>query len=186
MIDWSTTNKFFVLLGALVLLVAGIVSLYRIPLDAIPDLSDTQVIIRTDYNGQAPQVIEDQVTFPLSTQMLGLPKQGLFAGFRCLERRLFISCLKMGLISIGHGVVCLNLYLKYVEFARGADPQLGPDATGWDGFFQYTLYDRTGQHDLADLRDIQDWFVRYELASVDGVAEIASVGGYQREYQSAG
>ncbi|HPQ50126.1 MAG TPA: CusA/CzcA family heavy metal efflux RND transporter [Alphaproteobacteria bacterium] len=184
LIDWSTANKFFVLLGALVLLVAGIVSLYRIPLDAIPDLSDTQVIIRTDYNGQAPQVIEDQVTFPLSTQMLGLPKTRAVRGFSMFGTSFVYIVFEDGVdLYWARSRVLESLSQVRGNLPEGADPQLGPDATGVGWIFQYTLYDRTGQHDLADLRDIQDWFVRYELASVDGVAEIASVGGYQREYQ---
>lgn len=183
-IDWSIANSFFVMLGALVLLVAGIISINRIPLDAIPDLSDTQVIIRTEFPGQAPQVIEDQVTFPLSTRMLGLPNTKVVRGYSMFGTS-FVYIVFEDNVDM---YWARSRVLEALSQVRGnlpeaAEPQLGPDATGVGWVFQYALFDRTGQHDLAELRSLQDWFVRYELATVDGVAEVASVGGFVKEFQ---
>ncbi len=183
-IDWSIANSFFVMLGALVLLVAGVISINRIPLDAIPDLSDTQVIIRTDVPGQAPQVIEDQVTFPLSTQMLGLPNTKVVRGYSMFGTS-FVYIVFEDNVDMywARSRVLESLSQVRGNLPDGAEPQLGPDATGVGWVFQYALFDRTGQHDLAELRSLQDWFVRYELATVDGVAEVASVGGFVKEFQ---
>ena len=183
-IDWSVNNRFFVMLGALVLLAAGMVSITKIPLDAIPDLSDTQVIIRTEFPGQAPQVIEDQVTFPLSTQMLGLPKTKVVRGFSMFGTS-FVYIVFEDNVDMywARSRVLESLSQVRSELPEGADPQLGPDATGVGWVFQYALFDRTGQHDLSELRSLQDWFVRFELATIDGVAEVASVGGFVKEYQ---
>ena len=183
-IDWSVANTFFVMLGALVLLAAGIVSITKIPLDAIPDLSDTQVIIRTDWPGQAPQVIEDQVTYPLSTQMLSLPKTKVVRGFSMFGTS-FVYIVFEDNVDMYWARSRTLEYLSQVRgmLPEGAEPQLGPDATGVGWVFQYALFDRTGQHDLSELRSLQDWFVRFELATVDGVAEVASVGGFVKEYQ---
>lgn len=183
-IDWSVANKFFVMLGALVLLAAGILAVTKIPLDAIPDLSDTQVIIRTDWPGQAPQVIEDQVTYPLSTQMLSLPKTKVVRGFSMFGTS-FIYIVFEDNVDM---YWARSRTLEYLSQARnilpdGVEPELGPDATGVGWVFQYALVDKTGQHDLAALRSLQDWFVRFELATVDGVAEVAGVGGFVKEYQ---
>lgn len=183
-IDWSVANQFFVMLGALVLLAAGIVSITKIPLDAIPDLSDTQVIIRTDFPGQAPQVIEDQVTYPLSTQMLSLPKTKVVRGFSMFGTS-FVYIVFEDNVDM---YWARSRTLEYLSQARGllpegVEPELGPDATGVGWVFQYALFDKTGQHDLAELRSLQDWFVRFELATIDGVAEVASVGGFVKEYQ---
>lgn len=183
-IDWSVANQFFVMLGALVLLAAGIVSVTKIPLDAIPDLSDTQVIIRTDFPGQAPQVIEDQVTYPLSTQMLSLPKTKVVRGFSMFGTS-FVYIVFEDNVDM---YWARSRTLEYLSQARGmlpdgVEPELGPDATGVGWVFQYALFDKTGQHDLAELRSLQDWFVRFELATIDGVAEVASVGGFVKEYQ---
>ncbi len=183
-IDWSITNSFFVMLGALVLLVAGVISINRIPLDAIPDLSDTQVIIRTEFPGQAPQVIEDQVTFPLSTQMLGLPNTKVVRGYSMFGTS-FVYIVFEDKVDMywARSRVLEALSQVRGNLPEGTEPQLGPDATGVGWVFQYALFDRTGQHDLAELRSLQDWFVRYELATVDGVAEVASVGGFIKEFQ---
>ncbi len=183
-IDWSVANQFFVMLGALVLLIAGIVSVTKIPLDAIPDLSDTQVIIRTDFPGQAPQVIEDQITYPLSTQMLSLPKTKVVRGFSMFGTS-FVYIIFEDNVDM---YWARSRTLEYLSQARGmlpdgVDPQLGPDATGVGWVFQYALYDPTGQHDLQELRSLQDWFVRFELATIDGVAEVAGIGGFVKEYQ---
>lgn len=183
-IDWSVANRFFVMLGAIALLVAGIVSITKIPLDAIPDLSDTQVIIRTDWPGQAPQVIEDQVTFTLSTQMLGLPKTKVVRGFSMFGTSfVYIVFEDKTDMYWARSRVLESLSQVTGELPEGARPELGPDATGVGWVFQYAVFDRTGQHDLAELRSLQDWFIRYELATIDGVAEVASVGGFVKEYQ---
>ncbi len=183
-IDWSIANKFFVFLGALLILSSGIYATYKIPLDAIPDLSDTQVIIRTDYAGQSPQIVEDQVTFPLSTHMLGLPKTKSVRGFSMFGTS-FVYIVFQDDVDMywARSRVLESLSQVQSELPSSVTPQLGPDATGVGWVFQYALYDRTGRHDLADLRDLQDWFVKFELSSIDGVAEVASVGGYKREYQ---
>jgi Cu(I)/Ag(I) efflux system membrane protein CusA/SilA len=166
------------------LLAAGIVSITKIPLDAIPDLSDTQVIIRTDFPGQAPQVIEDQITYPLSTQMLSLPKTKVVRGFSMFGTS-FVYIVFEDNVDM---YWARSRTLEYLSQARGmlpegVEPELGPDATGVGWVFQYALFDKTGQHDLAELRSLQDWFVRFELATIDGVAEVASVGGFVKEYQ---
>lgn len=183
-IDWSVANKFFVMLAALVLLAAGVVSITKIPLDAIPDLSDTQVIIRTDWPGQAPQVIEDQVTYPLSTQMLSLPKTKVVRGYSMFGTS-FVYIIFEDNVDM---YWARSRTLEYLSQARGllpdgVEPELGPDATGVGWVFQYALTDKTGQHDLAELRSLQDWFLRFELATIDGVAEVASLGGFVKEYQ---
>ncbi|MCB9973477.1 MAG: efflux RND transporter permease subunit [Rhodospirillales bacterium] len=184
MIDWSIANSVFVMLGAMALLITGIIALTKIPLDAIPDLSDTQVIIRTEWPGQAPQVVEDQITYPLSTQMLSLPKTKVVRGFSMFGTS-FIYIIFEDNVDM---YWARSRTLEYLSQARsllpeGVEPQLGPDATGVGWVFQYALFDRTGQHDLAELRSLQDWFVRFELATIDGVAEVASVGGFVKEYQ---
>lgn len=183
-IDWSIRQKFFVLLGVLVLLVSGLYAIKTIPLDAIPDLSDTQVIIRTDWAGQAPQIIEDQITYPLSTQMLSLPKTKVVRGFSMFGTS-FVYIIFEDNVDM---YWARSRTLEYLSQSRGllpkgVDPQLGPDATGVGWVFQYALFDKSGKHDLAQLRSLQDWFVRFELATVDGVAEIAGLGGFVKEYQ---
>lgn len=183
-IDWSVSNRFLVMLGALVLLVSGIIAITKIPLDAIPDLSDTQVIIRTDWPGQAPQVIEDQITFPLSTQMLGLPKTKVVRGFSMFGTSFIYIIFKDKTdMYWARSRVLESLSQVSGKLPDNVTPTLGPDATGVGWVFQYALVDRTGQHDLAELRSLQDWFIKFELATIDGVAEVASVGGFVKEYQ---
>lgn len=183
-IDWSVSNRSFVILGALALLVAGTLSALRLPLDAIPDLSDTQVIIRTEWPGQAPQIVEDQVTYPLSARMLGLPRVKVTRGFSMFGDSFVYVIFEDGTdLYWARSRVLEALSQVRTSLPQGADPQLGPDATGVGWVFQYALFDPTGKHDLGELRSLQDWFVRLELASVPGVAEIASVGGFIREYQ---
>ncbi len=183
-IDWSAANSFFVLLGALVLLAAGIIAVYKTPLDAIPDLSDTQVIIRTDWPGQAPQIVEDQVTFPLSTRMLSLPRTKAVRGFSMFGDSFIYIVFEDGVdMYWARSRVLEALSQVAGQLPEGVRPQLGPDATGVGWVFQYALIDRTGKHDLQELRSLQDWFVRFELATVKGVAEVASVGGFVKEYQ---
>ncbi len=183
-IDWSVANRFFVVLFALVLLAAGIIAVKRIPLDAIPDLSDTQVIVRTEWPGQAPQIIEDQVTYPLSTRMLSLPRAKVVRGFSMFGDSFIYVIFEDGVdMYWARSRVLEALSQVSGQFPAGARPQLGPDATGVGWVFQYALIDRTGKHDLQELRSLQDWFVRFDLATVKGVAEVASVGGFVKEYQ---
>jgi Cu(I)/Ag(I) efflux system membrane protein CusA/SilA len=183
-IDWSAKNKFFVLLGAAVLLVAGIIAVYKTPLDAIPDLTDTQVIVRTEWPGQSPQIIEDQVTYPLSTRMLSLPKTKAVRAFSMFGDSFIYVVFQDGVdMYWARSRVLEALSQIASQLPQGVQPKLGPDATGVGWVFQYALYDKSGKHDLQQLRSLQDWFVRYELATVDGVAEVASVGGFVKEYQ---
>jgi Cu(I)/Ag(I) efflux system membrane protein CusA/SilA len=183
-IDWSAANRFFVMLGALALLAAGIIAVKNMPLDAIPDLSDTQVIVRTDWPGQAPQIVEDQVTFPLSTRMLSLPKTKAVRAFSMFGDSFIYIVFEDGVdMYWARSRVLEALSQVAGQLPEGVRPQLGPDATGVGWVYQYALIDRTGKHDLQELRSLQDWFVRYELATVKGVAEVASVGGFVKEYQ---
>ena len=183
-INWSVSNKILVCIAAITLLVAGSISLLRIPLDAIPDLSDTQVIIRTDWPGQAPQVIEDQITFPLSSQMLGLPKTKAVRGFSMFGSSFVYTIFEDGTdMYWARSRVLEALSQAQSTLPPSITPQLGPDATGVGWVFQYALYDRTERHDLSVLRSLQDWFIRFELATIDGVSEVASVGGFKKEYQ---
>ncbi|PIZ29474.1 MAG: CusA/CzcA family heavy metal efflux RND transporter [Alphaproteobacteria bacterium CG_4_10_14_0_8_um_filter_53_9] len=184
LIDWSVSNRFFVLLGALVLLVAGMYSTVRTPLDAIPDLSDTQVIIRTDYAGQAPQVVEDQLTYPLASQMLGLPRTKVVRGYSMFGTS-FVYVIFEDDVDMywARSRTLEALSQVQSQLPAGISPQLGPDATGVGWVFQYALVDKSGKRDLAALRSLQDWFLRFELLTVDGVAEVASAGGFVKEYQ---
>lgn len=183
-IDWSAANRFFVVMGALVLLAAGIIAVKNTPLDAIPDLSDTQVIIRTDWPGQAPQIVEDQVTFPLSTRMLSLPKTKAVRAFSMFGDSFIYIVFEDGVdMYWARSRVLEALSQVAGQLPEGVRPQLGPDATGVGWVYQYALIDRTGKHDLQELRSLQDWFVRFELATVKGVAEVASIGGFVKEYQ---
>ena len=181
-IEWSARNVFLVLLGTAFVIGLGIYSVIRTPLDAIPDLSDVQVIIYTEYPGQAPQVVEDQVTYPLSTAMLAVPKSRVVRGLSVFGAS-FIY-----VIFEDHTDIywARTRVLEYLNFAagrmpRGVTPTLGPDATGVGWVYQYVVI--AAQHTLAELRTIQDWFVRYQLTKAQGVAEVASVGGFVKTYQ---
>ncbi|HRC26317.1 MAG TPA: efflux RND transporter permease subunit, partial [Alphaproteobacteria bacterium] len=183
-IDASIANRLFVIFGALLLLAAGTMSALRMPLDALPDLSDTQVIIRTEWPGQAPQIVEDQTTYPLSSRMLGLPHVKVARGFSMFGDSFVYVIFEDGTdLYWARSRVLEALSQVRSSLPTGVDPQLGPDATGVGWVFQYALLDPTGRHDLADLRALQDWFVRFELSGIPGVAEVASVGGFVREYQ---
>ena len=181
-IEWSARNVFLVLLGTALVIGVGIYAVIRMPLDAIPDLSDVQVIIYTEYPGQAPQVVEDQVTYPLSTAMLAVPKSRVVRGLSVFGAS-FIY-----VIFEDHTDIywARTRVLEYLNFAsgrmpRGVTPTLGPDATGVGWVYQYVVV--AAQHTLAELRTIQDWFVRYQLTKAQGVAEVASVGGFVKTYQ---
>jgi len=177
-------NRFFVLLGTAILIGLGVWSLKHTPIDAIPDLSDVQVIIKTSYPGQAPQVVEDQVTYPLTTAMLSVPGAITVRGFSFFGDSYVYVIFEDG-TDIYWARSRVLEYLNQVagSLPESATPQLGPDATGVGWVYLYALVDRSGQHDLADLRSLQDWFLKYELQTVPGVSEVATVGGMVRQYQ---
>ena len=184
LIYWSIANRFLVLLATLLLTAWGIISLTRTPLDALPDLSDTQVIIRTTWPGQAPQLVENQVTYPLTTTMLSVPGAAVVRGYSFFGDSYVYVLFEDG----------IDLYwarsrvLEYLNQAQsrlppGANSALGPDATGVGWIYQYALVDKSGRQDLAQLRSLQDWFLKFELKTVPGVAEVATIGGMVRQYQ---
>lgn len=183
-IDWSIRNRFFVLLATFILLVAGIYSVKETPIDAIPDLSDVQVIVKTTYPGQAPQVVEDQVTYPLTTAMLSVPKAVTVRGYSFFGDSYVYIIFEEGTDLYWARSRVLE-YLSQVAstLPSEAKSQLGPDATGVGWIYSYALVDKTGQHDIAELRSLQDWFLKYELQTVPGVSEIATVGGMVKQYQ---
>jgi copper/silver efflux system protein len=184
LIDLSLKDRFIVLLGAVILGAAGLWSFKTMPLDAIPDLSDVQVIVFTKYPGQAPQVVEDQVTYPLTTAMLAVPKASVVRGYSFFGLSFVYIIFEDG-TDIYWARSRVLEYLNYASdrLPQGVSPALGPDATGVGWVFEYALVDKTGERDLAQLRSIQDWYLRYPLQTVPGVAEVASVGGYVKQYQ---
>ena len=184
LIHWSVANRFIVAFFALLIAGIGVLSLRATPLDAIPDLSDVQVIIKTTYPGQAPQVVEDQVTYPLSTAMLAVPKAKSVRGYSFFNDSYVYIIFDEGTDLYWARSRVLE-YLSQVapDLPESARPALGPDATGVGWVYQYALTDRTGQNDLADLRALQDWFLKYELQTVPGVSEVASIGGMVQQYQ---
>jgi Cu(I)/Ag(I) efflux system membrane protein CusA/SilA len=184
LIRWSVANRILVVLATLVLAVAGALAVRATPVDALPDLSDVQVVIRTSYPGQAPQIVEDQITYPLTTTMLSVPGARSVRGYSFFGDSFVYVIFEDG----------TDLYwarsrvLEYLNQVQGRLPpsarsSLGPDATGVGWVYQYALVDRTGRHDLGQLRSLQDWLLRFELKSVPGVAEVASIGGMVRQYQ---
>ena len=181
-IELSIKNKFLVILATLFVIAAGLYAMQRIPLDAIPDLSDVQVIILTEYPGQAPQVVEDQVTYPLTTAMLSVPFAKVVRGFSFFGLSFVYVIFEDGTDMYWARSRVLE-YLNYVSgrLPTGITPTLGPDATGVGWVYAYIL--ESEHHDLSQLRSIQDWFLRYELASLPGVAEVASIGGFVKQYQ---
>ncbi len=183
-IRWSIANRFLVLLLTALLVAWGIFSIARTPLDAIPDLSDVQVIVQTSYPGQAPQVVEDQVTYPLATAMLSVPGATTVRGFSQFGES-FVYVLFQDGTDLYWARSRVLEYLSQVvpRLPRGTRPALGPDATGVGWVYEYALIDRSGKHDLAQLRTLQDWFLKYELRTVPGVAEVASIGGMVKQYQ---
>ena len=183
-IRWSVHNRFFVLLATLMLVGAGTWSLKNTPVDAIPDLSDVQVIIKTSYPGQAPQVVQDQVTYPLTTAMLSVPGAVNVRGYSFFGDSFVYVIFDEGTDLYWARSRVLE-YLSQVgpSLPSTARPQLGPDATGVGWVYLYALTDPTGQHDLAQLRSLQDWFLKYELQTVPGVSEVAPLGGMVKQYQ---
>ncbi|MBL7049041.1 MAG: efflux RND transporter permease subunit [Nitrospira sp.] len=183
-IEYSIRNRFLVIIAAIAIFAVGLYSLANTPLDAIPDLSDVQVIVFTEYPGQAPQVVEDQVTYPLTTAMLSVPGARVVRGYSFFGFSFVYIIFDDGTDLYWARSRVLE-YINYVSkrLPSGVTPSLGPDATGVGWIYEYALVDRTGKHDLSELRSIQDWFLRYELTSVDGVSEVASVGGFVKQYQ---
>lgn len=183
-IRWSVTNRFLVLLGSAILAAAGIQVLFKIPVDALPDLSDVQVIIKTSFPGQAPQVVEDQVTYPLTTAMLSVPGASTVRGYSFFGDSFVYVIFEDGTDLYWARSRVLE-YLNQVsgQLPPSAKPALGPDATGVGWVYEYALVDRTGKHDLAQLTSIQNWFLKFELQTVPGVAEVATIGGMVRQYQ---
>ncbi len=180
----SVRARIFVLLAALALLMGGVWAVRSTPVDALPDLSDVQVIIRTAYPGQAPQIVENQVTYPLATTMLSVPGARTVRGYSFLGDSYVYVLFDEGTDLYWARSRVLE-YLSQVQarLPETARPALGPDATGVGWIYEYALVDRTGRHDLAQLRSLQDWFLRYELQTVPGVAEVATIGGMVRQYQ---
>src|SRR5581483_12398301 len=183
-IDFSAQNKFLVLTLTAFLVGWGVWGMRHVPLDAIPDLSDTQVILFTEWPGRSPTLIEDQITYPIITSLISAPKVKSVRGQSMLGVSYVYVIFEEG----------TDLYwarsrvLEYMQgvsgrLPEGAAPTLGPDATGVGWIYEYALVDETGQHDLAELRSFQDWTLRYWLQSVPGVAEVASVGGFVKQYQ---
>lgn len=183
-IEWSVRNPLLISIMTVVILIAGVFAVSHTPLDAIPDLSDTQVIVRTDFEGQAPQIVENLVTYPLSTAMLGLPKTRIVRGFSMFGASFVYVIFKDGTDQYWARSRVLEALSKVQStLPATAKTQIGPDASGVGWVYQYALVDKSGRHDLAQLRSLQDWFLKFELATVPGVSEVASVGGFVKEYQ---
>src|SRR5438552_13606085 len=181
-IRWSSQNVLLVLMATIFAIAAGIYAVSRTPLDAIPDLSDPQVIVYTEYPGQAPQVVEDQVTYSLTTALLAVPRSKVVRGFSFFGVSFVYVVFEDGTDIYW----ARSRVLEYLNFAQkrlptGLTPTLGPDATGVGWVFEYVVIG--AKRTLAELRSIQDWFVRYQLTTAEGVAEVASVGGFVKQYQ---
>ncbi|WP_448555738.1 efflux RND transporter permease subunit [Thalassotalea montiporae] len=183
-IYWSIHNRLLVLLLTLMLVAGGLFALKQTPVDAIPDLSDVQVIVKTSYPGQAPQVVEDQVTYPLTTAMLSVPGAKTVRGYSFFgDSYVYIIFDDDTDLYWARSRVLEYLSQVTPSLPAAAKPQLGPDATGVGWIYVYALQDKTGQHDISQLRSIQDWFLKYELQAVAGVSEVAAVGGMVNQYQ---
>ena len=184
LIRWSVANRVLVLIAAFIVASVGVWSVKETPVDALPDLSDVQVIIKTSYPGQAPQVVEDQVTYPLTTAMLSVPKAVTVRGYSFFGDSYVYVIFEDGTdLYWARSRVLEYLNQVSASLPTAASSSLGPDATGVGWVFEYALVDRSGQHDLAQLRSLQDWFLKYELQTVPGVAEVATIGGMVRQYQ---
>jgi len=181
-IRWSSRNTMLILMATAFVVAAGVYAVSHTPLDAIPDLSDPQVIVYTEYSGQAPQVVEDQVTYPLTTALLAVPRSKVVRGFSFFGVSFVYVVFEDGTDIYW----ARSRVLEYLNFAQkrlpaGVTPSLGPDATGVGWVFEYAVIG--AKHSLAELRAIQDWFLRYQLTKAEGVAEVASVGGFVKQYQ---
>ncbi|MFL7023832.1 efflux RND transporter permease subunit [Enterovibrio norvegicus] len=183
-IRWSIANRFLVLVATVFLTLGGLYSVKNTPVDALPDLSDVQVIIKTTYPGQAPQVVEDQVTYPLTTAMLAVPGAETVRGYSFFgDSYVYIIFNDDTDMYWARSRVLEYLSQVAPKLPPSAKPTLGPDATGVGWIYSYILQDKTGKHDLAELRSLQDWFLKYELQTVEGVSEVATVGGMVKQYQ---
>ncbi|BDF95626.1 efflux RND transporter permease subunit [Pseudoalteromonas sp. KAN5] len=183
-IRWSVTNRFFVLLITAILIGGGVFAVKNTPVDALPDLSDVQVIVKTSYPGQAPQVVQDQVTFPLTTAMLSVPGAQTVRGFSFFGDS-YVYVIFDEKTDLYWARSRVQEYLSQVasRLPESATAELGPDATGVGWIYLYALVDKTNQHDISQLRSLQDWFLKFELQTVPGVSEVASVGGMVKQYQ---
>ncbi|MCH7529480.1 MAG: efflux RND transporter permease subunit, partial [Candidatus Marinimicrobia bacterium] len=181
-IEWSINNRFMVILATIFAILGGFYAMYTTPLDAIPDLSDVQVIIMTEYPGQAPQVVEDQVTYPLTTAMLSVPFAKVVRGYSFFGLS-FVYIIFEDDTDLYWARSRVLEYLSFISgrLPREVSPQLGPDATGVGWVYEYTV--ESDKHDLQQLRSIQDWYLRYQLMGVPGVSEVASIGGFVKQYQ---
>lgn len=183
-IRWSVGNRFFVLLATAVIVVGGLYSIKNTPVDALPDLSDVQVIIKTSFTGQAPQVVQDQVTYPLTTAMLSVPGAVTVRGYSFFgDSYVYVIFDEDTDIYWARSRVLEYLSQVSPTLPESARSQLGPDATGVGWVYLYALVDKTGQHDLSELRSLQDWFLKYELQTVPGVSEVSTLGGMVKQYQ---
>ncbi len=183
-IRWSIDNRFLIILATVIVFVSGVYIIKQTPVDAIPDLSDVQVIIKTPFPGQAPQVVEDQITYPLTTAMLSVPYAVTVRGYSFFGDSYVYVIFEEGTDLYWARSRVLE-YLSQVtsRLPSGAKPELGPDATGVGWIYEYALVDRKGNHDLSQLRSLQDWFLKYELQTVPGVSEVATIGGMVKQYQ---
>ncbi len=183
-IRWSVRNRLFVLLAMVMIVGLGLFSVKNTPVDALPDLSDVQVIIKTSYAGQAPQVVEDQITYPLTTAMLSVPGAVTVRGYTFFgDSYVYVIFDDDTDLYWARSRVLEYLSQVAADLPAGVKPQLGPDATGVGWVYLYALTDKTGQHDISQLRSLQDWFLKYELQTVPGVAEVSSIGGMIKQYQ---
>lgn len=180
----SIANRIIIVAVAIMMGITGIWAIRATPVDAIPDLSDVQVIVRTPFAGQTPQVVEDQVTYPIATAMLAVPGASDVRGFSFFGDS-YVYVVFEDSTDLYWARTRVLEYLSQItaNLPEGISPQLGPDATGVGWIYQYALIDRTGAHDLAQLRTLQDWFLKYELQTVDGVSEVATIGGMVKQYQ---
>jgi Cu(I)/Ag(I) efflux system membrane protein CusA/SilA len=183
-IEVSARNPVPVALVTAGLVIWGVWAVRTTPVDAIPDLSDVQVIVQTNYPGQAPQIVEDQVTYPLSTAMLAVPGAKTVRGYSFFGLSFVYAIFEDGTdLYWARSRVLESLDVVSDRLPDGVEPRLGPDATGVGWIYEYALVDRSGRHDLAELRSLQDWQLRFALQTVPGVAEVASVGGHIQQYQ---
>src|SRR5438094_1350602 len=183
-IERSARNRFLVFIFTIFAVAAGIYGLVHTPLDAIPDLSDVQVIVYTEWEGRSPDLVEDQITYPISTKFIAAPRVKFVRGESMFGKSFIYVIFEDG-TDIYWARSRVIEYLNSVRgsLPGGANPVIGPDATGVGWVYQYALVDDSGKHDLAELRSLQDWHLRYALESVKGVAEVAPVGGFVKQYQ---
>ena len=183
-IEWCARNRFLVFTGVLLLVLAGIWAMGHIPLDALPDISDVQVIIHTNWEGEPPNIIEDQVTYPIVTALLAAPHVKAVRG-----QTMFNDSYVFVVFEDGTDMYwARSRVMEYLQTIAGrlppdVHPMIGPDATGAGWVYEYALVDHSGKYNLADLRALQDWHIRYQLETVPGVAEVATIGGFVRQYQ---